>query len=156
VDIVFADDDTDGQLLNLGDTARNGQGRAYAAYEVGTHTVNLSVTKTARIVSDGLSLINPKALPGAVVEYCLTVVNATLATPATNVVLTDIVPANTTYVPGTISIGVPGVPGVACNVGGAVQTDVSSFNTSTKTVTATIPTVPGASSVAAAFQVTIN
>ena len=162
IDVVFADGDSDG-LLGY-DIVRNGQGWAYAAYEVGTRNVNLTVTKTATIISDGVSTLNPKALPGATVQYCLTASNATLLTAATGVNLTDIVPANTTYVPGSITIGGLGAAG-ECVLSGFPQNDDGSqatgpyrgaFNAATRTVTATIPTILGGTSVAASFRVTIN
>lgn len=162
VDVVFADNDNDG-LLGY-DTIANGAGWAYAAYEVGVTSVSLSVVKTATVISDGVSLTNPRALPGAIVQYCLTATNATLLTPATGVNLTDVIPANTTYVPGSITIGGIGAGGV-CLVNGFVQNDdgsqaagpyTGSFNASTKTVTATIPTLSGGTAVAASFRVTIN
>jgi len=158
VDIVFADNDSDGTLY-LGDIARNGQAIAYAGYEAGARNVALTVTKTARVISDDVnSLVNPKALPGAVVEYCLTVNNATSGVPATNVVLTDVVPTNTTFVPGTLTIGAPGVLGITCTLSslGTTTGYTGAYDTSTKTVTATIPTVAGSGSVAASFRVTIN
>jgi len=162
IDVVFADDDNDGVLGY--DTVRNGQGWAYGVYEVGTHSVNLSVTKTATVISDGVSTINPKALPGAIVQYCLTATNATALTPASGVNLTDVIPANTTYVPGSITVGGIGTGG-ACLVNGFAQNDdgsqalgpyTGSFNGSNKTVTATIPTLLGGTSVAASFRVKIN
>jgi len=161
VDIVFADNDNDGVLG--ADTLRNGQGWAYAALEVAVRNVALSVTKSATVLSDGVSLTNPKALPGAIVQYCLTVTNATLGTPANGVNLTDVIPANTTYVPGSISVGGIGAGGV-CLIGGVSVADdgsttglyTGSFNTGTKTVTATIPTLLGGTSVAASFRVTVN
>ena len=164
VDIVFADDDDDG--LFLGDIARNGQGRAYGALQIGTHNVSLSVSKTARVLSDGVNALNPKVLPGAEVEYCFVVHNATLLTSASNVVLSDTIPANTTYVPGSISLGGLGVGNVCLTSGSAEDDDDSdgsevdgytaSFNTGTKVVTATIPTVAGGASVAASFRVKID
>lgn len=162
IDIVFADDDNDGVLGY--DAPRNGQGWAYAAYEVGIHSVALTVTKTASVISDGVSTLNPKALPGAIVQYCLTVSNATAGTPASGVNLTDVIPANTTYVPGSITVGNVGAAGV-CLINGYPQNDdgsqaagpyMGSFNTSTKTVTATIPTLAGGTSLAASFRVKIN
>ena len=161
VDVVFADDDNDGALGF--DIARNGQGWAYAAYQVGVHTVSLSVVKSATVLSDGVSLVNPKALPGAVIQYCLTVSNATLLTPASNVSLTDVVPANTSYVPGSIQVGGIGAAGV-CLVGGVPVADDGSttglytgrYDAATKTVTATIPLLPGGASLAASFRVTVN
>lgn len=161
VDVVFADNDSDG----IGpDLARNGQGRAYAAYEVGVRNVALTVQKSALVLSDGVSAANPKALPGAVVQYCLTVANGTLTTPANNVTLTDVVPANTTYVPGSITVGGIGAGG-ACLVNGFTQNDDGSntvgpyrgsYNAGTRSVTATIPLLLGGTSVAASFRVTVN
>ena len=161
VDVVFADNDSDGIGLDI---ARNGQGRAYAAYEVGVRNVALTVRKSSLILSDGVNTLNPKALPGAVVQYCLTVANATLLTPATNVVLADVVPDNTTYVPGSLSVGGIGVGGV-CLLNGFAQNDDGSnttgpyrgsYTVGSRTVTATIPTLLGGTSVAASFRVTIN
>lgn len=154
IDVVFADDDSDGTFA--GDIARNGRGRAYSGYEVGTRDVDLTVTKTARILSDGVNALNPKAIPGATVEYCLVVRNATLLTPANAVTLTDIVPANTTFVPDSISIGVPGLLGIAC-VASPVSSGVTgTYDSASNTVTANIDRVIGGGSVAASFRVTIN
>ena len=158
VDIVFADGDSDGTAY-LGDIGRNGQAIAYAAYEAGARNVALTVTKTARVISDDVNLlVFPKALPGATVEYCLTVNNATLGVNATNVVLSDVVPTATTYVPGTLTIGLPGVLGTTCTLStlGSTTGFTGAFDASSKTVTATIPTVVGGGSVAASFRVTIN
>lgn len=161
VDIVFADADSDG-VLGF-DAARNGRGWAYGAYEITTRSVALSVTKSASIVSDGVNGSNPRAIPGAVVQYCLTVQNATLGTAASNVSLTDVVPTGTTYVPGSIQLGSIGGGGV-CNLTGTPIADdgsstgfyTGSFNGTSKTVTATIASVPGGASIAASFRVTIN
>ena len=152
VDIVFADDDSDG-LLNLGDIARNGQGRAYLAYEIGNRNVALTVTKSALVLSDGVNLINPKSLPGAIVQYCLLVNNATAFTAANNVTLTDVVPTGTTYVAGSVNMG---LPGGTCTLAGAPQDDAVVFNASTKTVSVNVGTVGGLASTAVAFKVTIN
>lgn len=164
VDIVFADDDSDGVFL--GDIARNGQGRAYGALQIGTHNVSLSVTKTAQVVSDGVNMLNPKALPGDEVEYCFVVHNATLLTAASNIVLTDTIPTNTTYVPGSISLGGMGVGNVCltngttedddANDGGEVDGYTASFDAGSKVITANIPVVAGGASVAASFRVKID
>lgn len=152
VDIVFADDDSDG-VLNLGDIARNGQGRAYLAYDIGNRNVALTVTKSALVLSDGVNLINPKAIPGATVQYCLLVNNATALTPANNVTLTDVVPTGTTYVAGSVNMG---LPGGTCTLLGAPQDDAVVWNASTKTVSVNVGTVGGLASTAVAFKVTIN
>lgn len=168
VDVVFADNDSDG----LGpDTVLNGQGRAALGYEITTRNVALTVAKSQLVVSDPINLlVAPKAIPGAVVQYCLIVNNATAGTPASNVTLTDIIPPNTTYVPNSISIGaialgntclVTGlVGGVALADNGSTTVPLlnytGSYNAGTKTVSATIPTLLGGTSVAALFRVTIN
>ena len=152
VDIVFADDDSDG-VLNLGDIARNGQGRAYLAYEIGNRNVALSLTKSALVLSDGVNLVNPKAIPGATVQYCLLVNNATVLTPANNVTLTDVIPTGTTYIAGSVSVG---LPGGTCTLVGAPQDDATVWNGATKTVSVNVGTVPGLASTAVAFKVTIN
>jgi uncharacterized repeat protein (TIGR01451 family) len=161
IDVVFADNDNDG-LLGF-DAARNGRAWAYASLAVTTTNVSLTVTKSASVLSDGVSALNPKALPGAVVQYCLTVQNATPSTAASNVSLTDIVPAHTTYVPGSLSVGGIGANGVCLLNGVSIADNGSgtgayrgSYDVGTRTVTATIATVPGGTSVAASFRVTID
>jgi uncharacterized repeat protein (TIGR01451 family) len=164
VDIVFADGDSDG-LLGA-DIIRNGQGRAYLQYEVGVRAVNLTIAKTSTVISDPLNLlVNPRAIPGATVRYCLTVTNSTLLTPATGINLTDVVPANTTYVPGSIRVGSLGLLGACILAGFTVNDDGTpvalspyggSYNTTDRTVTAIVPTLLGGTSVAASFDVVIN
>lgn len=69
--------------------------------DTGTYTVAgalVTVAKTSRIVSDPVNgATNPKAIPGATVEYCITVSNATGAALATNVSVVDDLPADVTY-----------------------------------------------------------
>jgi uncharacterized repeat protein (TIGR01451 family) len=65
---------------------------------------NLSVTKLSNVISDGVSVSNPKAIPGATVEYCITVQNAGSGR-ATNVNVADAIPATLTYVPNTMRSG---------------------------------------------------
>lgn len=164
VDVVFADNDSDGAGL---DTANNGQGRASAAYEIAANNVAITVTKTSTVISDGVSLTAPKALPGAVVEYCLVVNNSRLLTAATNVVLTDVIPANTTYVPNSISTGVLSLGALTnCALNSTLLNDVgtavlgtsttATYNSTTRTMAATIPTLAGGTSTAVSFRVTIN
>nr|WP_253071460.1 hypothetical protein [Sphingomonas sp. H160509] len=165
IDVVFADGDS-----GFGDLANNGYGRAVSGYTIATRNVALSVTKSSMVISDGVSLTLPKAIPGATVQYCLVVNNATALVPAANVNLTDVIPANTTYVPNSLKIGAIAL-GTSCVLSGildgvALADDGSttvplllytgSYNGATKKVTATIPTLLGGTSVAAAFRVTIN
>jgi hypothetical protein len=56
----------------------------------------LTVTKTATVVSDPVNTANPKAIPGAVVDYTLVFSNPTsnLTTPVQAVVMSDTLPVN--------------------------------------------------------------
>ena len=97
------------------------------------------------------------------VRYCLTVRNATPLTAASDVVLTDVIPTGTTYVAGSINVGLAG-SGLACVLAGTNIADdgsstgpyTGSFNAGSKTVIARTPTIPGSTSAAASFNVTIN
>jgi len=94
VDVVFAETGVaNGNVIN------NGVSMAFDQYFVGT----LTVTKTAAVISDGFSPVGQyKAIPGAVVEYTISVQNNGLVTSAAS--LTEIIPANTTYVTGSTTL----------------------------------------------------
>ncbi len=58
----------------------------------------VTVAKSSRVVSDPVNgATDPKAIPGATVEYCITVANAAGAATATNVDVVDDLPADVTY-----------------------------------------------------------
>ena len=58
----------------------------------------LTIAKFSRIISDPVNgTTNPKAIPGATIEYCITVANAAGAAIATNVAVLDDLPADVTY-----------------------------------------------------------
>src|SRR3546814_17398613 len=73
-----------------GDAARDGSHSDNDDYTVQTAT--LAVTKTSRVISDPVNATtNPKLIPGAVIEYCISVANS--GRPAApSVVITDPVP----------------------------------------------------------------
>lgn len=156
VEIVFADDG------GLADSVRNGQGRSFDAYHISTAVVTM--LKSATVISDPVNLlVNPHAIPGATVEYCMKVSNAGPGT-ASNVVLSDAVPANSTFVPGSISVGTAGTLGVCVLVGtseddnatGADETDLYGGSFDGTTVRATLPTIAPLTSMSIAFRVTLN
>ena len=94
VDVVFAETGT----LN-GNVVENGVSMAFDQYFVGT----LTVTKSAAVISDGFSAAGQfKAIPGAVVEYTISVQNNGLATTAA--ALTEVIPPNTAYVAGSTTL----------------------------------------------------
>lgn len=80
------------------DAVRDGAFSDTGTYEVAGALV--TVTKTSRLVSDPVNgTTNPKAIPGATVEYCITVANASGAALATDVNVTDDLPFDVTYDP---------------------------------------------------------
>jgi uncharacterized repeat protein (TIGR01451 family) len=65
----------------------------------------LSLAKISSVISDPFNnTTNPKAIPGAVVQYSVTVTNAG-ASAATGVAISDPLPANTTFVQGAYASG---------------------------------------------------
>jgi uncharacterized repeat protein (TIGR01451 family) len=93
IDTVLADGAGDTDQANQGDFS-----------DTGTYTVAgalVTVAKTSRVVSDPVNgTTNPKAIPGATVEYCITVSNATGGATATNVDVIDDLPFDVTYLTG--------------------------------------------------------
>jgi uncharacterized repeat protein (TIGR01451 family) len=157
---IFADDLTPTQ----GNTRRNGVSWAWDDYTVSAPV--LTVFKSSVIISDGVSTVAPKAIPGAVVEYCISVANATGAATATNVSISDLVPANTSYVTGSIRRNVtvtsPGTSQTCDNTSGSVVTDTNgdsdggNFGTPTaNTAYATLSDIAADSASAMIFRVTI-
>jgi uncharacterized repeat protein (TIGR01451 family) len=65
----------------------------------------INATKVSSILSDGVSLANPKTLPGAIVRYCVTLSNAGPGIAAI-INASDTLPTNLTYVAGSMLSGV--------------------------------------------------
>jgi hypothetical protein len=84
VDVVFAD--IAGSAT--GDIVRDGRHSTTATYTVNAAT--LTVTKTSAVYSDPFNgTTNPKAIPGAIITYTITIANAAGGTSATSVAITD-------------------------------------------------------------------
>ncbi|MBL0923913.1 MAG: hypothetical protein IBJ12_05530 [Sphingomonadaceae bacterium] len=157
---IFAEDLTPTQ----GNTSRNGVSWAWDDYTVSAPV--LTVFKSSRIISDGVSSTNPKAIPGAVVEYCISVANAAGAATASNVSISDLVPTNTTYVTNSIRRNVtvtnPGATQTCDNTSGSPVTDSNgdtdggNFGTPTaNTAYATLSDIVQNTASAMIFRVTI-
>lgn len=124
----------------------------------------LSVFKSSRVISDGVSTSNFKAIPGAVVEYCISVANASGGATATNISISDLVPTNTTYVPASVRInGTVTTPGAGQTCSGGTATtdsagdaDGGSFGTPANTVAGSLTNITGGNSSALIFRATIN
>jgi uncharacterized repeat protein (TIGR01451 family) len=70
-----------------------------AADQYAIRSAALTVTKAAQVISDPFASASPRAVPGAIVEYTITVANGG-ATAAAGVAVSDPVPANTTFIAG--------------------------------------------------------
>lgn len=131
------------------DSANDGVFTARSGYRVTAAT--LTVTKTSRVLQDPLSgATNPKAIPGAEVEYCVAVSNAAGGALATNVVVTDVVPSDLTIVAGSIRVN-GGLDGSNNCTGGSAGGSIAG-----QTVTAPLSDIAGGETRTAAFRVTIN
>lgn len=160
VDTVFGD--TTGAPNTTGDAARDGSHSDDDEYDV--VTAALAVIKSQTVISDPFNgAVNPKAIPGAVIEYCVDI-NNTGATQADAIVMTDAIPANTTYQAGTIRVGVAGA-GTACTSGSGTAEDddaagvgdAGDFNVTTAgAVTVLGGNIAAAARYKALFRVTIN
>lgn len=121
---VFAD----GAGTGTGDVAGDGYHSDTDRYEVAA--ADITVTKTSTVLWDPINgSTNPKAIPGAVLEYCIAVANASGGADATSVAISDTIPANLSYydslvsgpatVPGLIGVVTEGsVTGAVCNADG--------------------------------------
>lgn len=123
-----------------------------------TRIVPLLVTKTSSLVSDPVNTTNPKAIPGAVVRYCILVTNpGTLA--ATGVTATDLMPAGLTYTPGTARSGPTCAAATSVeddDATGAHETDPYGVSFLTGTLTSTAASLAASASFAIRFDATVN
>lgn len=141
--VVFAD------AAGPADAVRDGRHSATGTYTVSTATLN--VAKTSTVISDPFNgAVNPKRIPGAVVRYSIVVTNSGAAN-ATNVVIRDAIPANTTYAASTITLNAVG----QTDAGGDDSADMGATNAGE--VTATIGNLAsGGGSATVTFDVTVN
>jgi uncharacterized repeat protein (TIGR01451 family) len=153
------------------DVAKSGNGGTSVArdgIDVATddYTISaavLSVFKSSRIISDGVSTANFKAIPGAVVEYCISVSNAAGAATATNIAVRDVVPADLTYSPGTIFVDATVTsPGASqsCSAGTVVSdgtdADAGQYNAGLTRAEGTLSSIAASSSRALIFRAVID
>jgi hypothetical protein len=90
METVFADAQAEAQTS---DGLRDGRHAARSDYRV--DTAQLTVAKYSRVVSDPHSgAASPRAIPGAVVEYCIVVQNTSTTVGATSVSVSDTVNAD--------------------------------------------------------------
>ncbi|MEO9634750.1 MAG: hypothetical protein ABJF89_13050 [Parasphingorhabdus sp.] len=120
---------------------------------------NVSVTKISQVLNDPISGgINPKAIPGATVQYCILISNS--AGPiATSLSATDTIPGNVTYVAGSMRSGAN--CGTAAtpeddNAIGADEGDPYGASASGSAVSISAASLAAPDSFAVTFQVTVD
>jgi uncharacterized repeat protein (TIGR01451 family) len=154
VDMVWADTDRDATEASVDQ------------YYV--QTAALSVAKTSVVISDPLNLaVNPKAIPGATMEYGITLTN-TGSADATVVTITDLIPANTTFANNTyagntnVRVTIAGVDTFCVAEAGGTDTSLDGcVLTAGGVLTVGAPTVSSVlqgagNAVSVRFRVTIN
>jgi uncharacterized repeat protein (TIGR01451 family) len=124
-------------------------------------STSISAAKTSAVISDGVNVADPKALPGATMQYCILLTNNGNAVTAasTDVLMTDPLPPNVTFVPGSMRSGSSCAAATTIedddNVG-ADESDPFGMAYSAATVTGRAATLAANGTFAMSFQVTIN
>jgi len=162
VDIVLADG------AGTDDAARGGTYTERSAWQVSAAL--LTVAKTAAVYSDPLNNTTaPKAIPGAVITYTITVTNAAGGATATTVTITDSLNAEITSVPPHLAFATQFNDGVnACAAGqgivvnGVCRTNIADADsadwsaTTLNTVTVAIPAINSPGTAVVKFQAIIQ
>jgi uncharacterized repeat protein (TIGR01451 family) len=118
----------------------------------------LAVTKSSSVVSDGISASNPKAIPGSIVRYCVLMTNTDSIAMA-NISPTDALPANTTYISGSMRSGTSCAGATTIeddNAVGADESDPFGSSVTGTTITGTAAALPAGGSFAVVFNVSVN
>lgn len=121
--------------------------------------VPMTIQKSNTLLSDPVNgTTNPKAIPGAVMRYCLFITNGGTQT-ATAVTMTDNLPAGTTFVAGSMTSGTTCTNAKTPeddDAVGADESDPVGMSVSGGTVSGKAASIAAGTSVAMTFQVTIN
>lgn len=137
----------------------DGQAAAWFDMTFCAPTTTLSVTKISQVLSDPVNdTTDPKAIPGAIMQYCILISNAGSAS-AEAITATDTIPANVTYNASSMQSG--------SNCGsattpedddatGADENDPFGASISGTNLTATAASLGPAEAFALTFQVTVD
>jgi uncharacterized repeat protein (TIGR01451 family) len=123
-----------------------------------TRIIAITVSKISSILLDGVSGTNPKSIPGATVRYCILASNpGTL--PATSVVALDTLPANISYVSGSLLSGTTCSSAATIeddNNTGADETDPFGISVTGSTITGTAPLLAAGATFVIVFNASID
>jgi uncharacterized repeat protein (TIGR01451 family) len=96
---VYADDDELGSNAGL----HNRKDADTGYYKIVTTAI--SVNKQSFVMWDPINqYTNPKAIPGAILVYCITVTNPSTTVPATSINISDVIDTQLTYGTGSIAV----------------------------------------------------
>lgn len=122
-------------------------------------STTLDVTKISSIISDPVSgTDNAKAIPDAVVEYCILISNTGNAT-ATSILASDPLPANVSYVANSIRSGTSCGNATAVeddNSSGADESDPVGASQSGGLIQISSPSLAAGASIAVKFRAVVN
>lgn len=119
----------------------------------------IALAKTSTIVEDPVNgTTNPKAIPGATIQYCMLVTNGGPLTAST-IVLTDPIPSSVTFQAGTMKSGTSCTTATTAedddNVG-ADDSDTVGASFASGTVTTTSSSIASGSTLALTFEAKVN
>ena len=165
IEVVFADGATAGNLGDNSEIVTDGlQITIPTLVDPGPGGNNQNFVKTATVISDPFNgTTNPKAIPGAVVEYSITVAN-TGSNDADSVVITDVLQSDVTFVAGSVLIDLDPTDGVAAGAPGSPDApdQSASFDAASSTLTVDLDTLSAGPNAGddetnvITFRVTIN
>jgi trimeric autotransporter adhesin len=123
-----------------------------------TFITPISVAKSSSTIADGISLSNPKSIPGATVRYCIVVTNpGTLA--ATSVMAADALPPTLTYVAGTLRSGTNCINATTVeddDNSGADESDPVGISVSGSTIAGSAPSLSAGGTFSIVFDAIVN
>lgn len=135
------------------------EGDHAASHTVSVNAAAMSVVKSSTVVWDPVNLTtDPKAIPGARVQYCIAVTNAVSAATATNVVVDDDLPAEVTFYPdaygtsGDVMVDGTLTAGGLCTGG----TEVDGYTAADTNVNENLSDITGGQTRTLYFTVTID
>ncbi len=148
MDTVFADG------AGAGDSARDASFAAKDDYTVSAAT--LTAVKSSKIISDPINLgVNPKMIPGATIQYCIAISNASGSATATSITVTDAIPANLTY-DTAFGVKTNGTATIASGVATCNADTTATGTMASNTVSGTLTSVAAGETKTVVFQATIN
>lgn len=124
-----------------------------------TAPLALQVEKISTVVNDPINDVsNPKSIPGALVEYCITISNPN-SLAITSISAVDTIPSDSTFQSGSIRSGASCATASTVeddNNSGSDESDPIGASIATGTITITRATLNATQSFAVTFEATIN